>query len=608
MSFIKTRCPSCQRKLVMPKSTGHVRCPKCNHRFALSGAPAILMSLPASAPPGPVAPSPNAPAEPSAASSTSATATIADSATLETPPAAYTTRMPQQATEPEPSSYSRLIAVGIGGALFLAAGIWLLIFCLRNNTPAAVVSEEPFVELPFGSAKPQSKTTPVSAVPQDQVLLASAKTQVKPPTSGLFKAEPLVGAVKPVAPSTGVDQAKIDRAIERGATYLHKAALGEGRIGAKALAGLTLLHCGFANADPVVADIAGQVRKQAPHVVSTYELSLCVMFLDRLGAPGDRPLIRSIALQLIAGQGMMGGWNYQCRVLNPSQQQQLLDLLNSREPLATSRINVPSGKMNDLPVLQHRPGTPLQYKAHAHEDNSLTQFAVLALWTAKKHGVPAERSLAMVDARFRASQASDGSWAYTWTSPAGIVRTDSMTCAGLIGLAVGRGNVPNGNLKEGDPAIDKALRFVSQKIGIPGKPPAQRGKLVGASSLGDFYYLWTLERAAVIFDLQTIGGRDWYAWGAPIIVANQFPAGNWQEAHGAIPDTCFALLFLKRANVAQDLTVRLQDLAISKHIGERTRDLDRQPSPTDDPFGRRSSLTASQREAAGYSRGREDFR
>jgi len=305
----------------------------------------------------------------------------------------------------------------------------------------------------------------------------------------------------------------------------------------------------------------------------------------------------------------MGGWNYSCRVLTSAQQQQLLDLLKSREPMpAATRINVPGGKMSDLPVMQHRPGSPLQYKPHTHEDNSLTQFAVLALWAAQKHGVPAERSLTMVDARFRASQAPDGSWSYTWMSPLSTVRTDSMTCAGLIGLAVGRGNVPKGNLKEGDPAIEKALRFASQKIGIPGKPPAQRGRMVGASSIGDLYYLWTLERAAVIFDLHTIGGKDWYAWGAPIIVANQFPNGNWQESHGPVPDTCFALLFLKRANVAQDLTVRLQDLAISKSVGERTRDLDRQPSPTDDPFGRRSNLTASQREAAGYSRGREDDR
>lgn len=615
MSFIKTRCPVCQRKLFMPKSSGHVRCPKCDHRFVINGAPAVLMSRPVSPPSDAFLPSA---ASPAASASTVATASVAKSVTLAAPPA-VDMDVPTGASEPEFFGYGRVTAVAVGAALFVAAGIWLLVICLRH-TPPVEVAEEPSVEFPLAPASPPSNTSAASLAAPDQVLLASAKIGLEPPAPAVVKAGAPAGTVKPVkASSRGVDQAKIDQAIERGAKFLHGAARNDGRIGARALAGLTLLHCGYAGADPVVADIAREVRQRAPTTSNTYELALCVMFLDRFGQPSDRDLIQAIALQLIAGQGAMGGWNYQCNLLNPDQRRQLSHLLGS-SPTAgvSSRAPAPAkpfqrsapipGNLSELPVFQMQTGARLQYKAHGHEDNSLTQFAVLALWTAQKHGVPAERSLALVDARFRASQASDGSWSYEWTSPPNFVRTDSMTCAGLIGLAAGRGNVRDAKLHEGDPAIEKALRFVSQKIGYPEKPPAQRGRMVSAASIGDLYYLWTLERAAVIFDLHTIGGKDWYAWGAPIIVANQAPAGNWQDAHGAVPDTCFALLFLKRANVAQDLTVRLQDLAISKHIGERSRDLDRQPSPADDPFGRRSNLTASQRAAAGYSRGREDVR
>jgi hypothetical protein len=308
----------------------------------------------------------------------------------------------------------------------------------------------------------------------------------------------------------------------------------------------------------------------------------------------------------------MGGWGYHCAKLNPALNQQLLTSLRSRQSTASparasGRSFTASGDANDLPSFQHRPGDALHFKPHGHEDNSNTQFAVLALWVAQKHGIPAGQCLSLVEARFRASQADDGSWSYTWTSPLNRVRPDSMTCTGLIGLAVGRGNVEKANLKDGDPAIEKALRYVSRKIGSPALP-APGSRLVGADSLGDLYYLWTLERAAVVFDLHTIGGKDWYAWGAPIIVSHQAANGSWQETHGPIADTCFALLFLKRANVAQDLTVRLQHLAISKHVGERTGDLSRQPSPDADPFGRRANLTASQREAAGYARGRDDAR
>jgi hypothetical protein len=61
----------------------------------------------------------------------------------------------------------------------------------------------------------------------------------------------------------------------------------------------------------------------------------------------------------------------------------------------------------------------------------------------------------------------------------------------------------------------------------------------------------------VALDLKTIGGKDWHQWGAEILVANQQADGNWKGSY--VPaDTCFALLFLRRANLAQDLTTSLK--------------------------------------------------
>ncbi len=84
-----------------------------------------------------------------------------------------------------------------------------------------------------------------------------------------------------------------------------------------------------------------------------------------------------------------------------------------------------------------------------------------------------------------------------------------------------------------------------------------RGKLVGADAMGDLYFFWSIERVAVIYGLKTIEGKDWYGWGSEVIVANQKTDGSWQEWYPGIPDTCFALLFLKRANLARDLTTKL---------------------------------------------------
>src|SRR5262249_48299185 len=122
--------------------------------------------------------------------------------------------------------------------------------------------------------------------------------------------------------------------------------------------------------------------------------------------------------------------------------------------------------LKDMPLSRFEPGKRLEAAAISHEDNSLTQFAVLALWAARKYDVPVERCLALVDARMRTYQNQDGSWGYTVGSTG---RRDSMTCAGLLGLAVyrglGKGGV-QGEVK--DEAIEKGLVYLGHIVGRPG--------------------------------------------------------------------------------------------------------------------------------------------
>jgi hypothetical protein len=96
-----------------------------------------------------------------------------------------------------------------------------------------------------------------------------------------------------------------------------------------------------------------------------------------------------------------------------------------------------------------------------------------------------------------------------------------------------------------------------------------RGALFGAEAWGDLYFLWSLERMAVAYDLKTVGKRDWYAFGAPIIVACQSADGGWREAFPGGPDTAFALLFLRRANLFLDLSIALDRLVLPQTAGER---------------------------------------
>jgi hypothetical protein len=70
-----------------------------------------------------------------------------------------------------------------------------------------------------------------------------------------------------------------------------------------------------------------------------------------------------------------------------------------------------------------------------------------------------------------------------------------------------------------------------------------------------FYFLWSLERVAVALNLETIGNKDWYGWGADVLLQSQRRDGSWagDYSEGGV-DTCFALLFLKKANLVKDLS------------------------------------------------------
>lgn len=184
-------------------------------------------------------------------------------------------------------------------------------------------------------------------------------------------------------------------------------------------------------------------------------------------------------------------------------------------------------------------------------DNSNTQFAMLALWAARRHEVPAQRSMRMIVRRFESSQNRDGSWSYRYRYGGSEPEGPAMTCVGLLGLAAGHGI--DGKLPDSK-RIRAGLTVLSQKVG----KPAGKWRNV---PLTDLYFLWSLERVAVLYRLATVGENDWYRWAAEMLLANQHKSGCWTG--GGYPkssstlDTCFALLVLKRANFFADLAAKM---------------------------------------------------
>ncbi|HQR06421.1 MAG TPA: hypothetical protein PLN21_06340 [Gemmatales bacterium] len=335
---------------------------------------------------------------------------------------------------------------------------------------------------------------------------------------------------------------KVKPAIEAGVEYLKSVQLGSGvwvyqgnqgslsdphTIGATALAAIALMECGVSPKDRQI-QAASSIIHQAvanPGLTATYTLSLCVLFLDRVNRDSglkhkDAGLINALAGRIATGQFSTGGWHY----------------------------NIPS----------------------TGSDNSNTQFAVVALWVARKYNKPGsilDQALARAEQKFRKSQHQDGGWGYDTTAGQAIAKpTGSMTCAGILGIALhagARGQTQTsfkgqgGTSGSGDVAqsldadaqVSKAKTFLLRAL----QSTVQFGN-DGVSMHTPPYFLWSLERVATLYKWRKLDGVDWFELGAKYLLAQQQRRGNWyfgREDPGV--ETAFCLLFLAKSNLLGNL-------------------------------------------------------
>jgi hypothetical protein len=406
--------------------------------------------------------------------------------------------------------------------------------------------------------------------------------------------------------------ASIDDSIERGKNYLRRTQTNTGTwattkthiVGYAALPALTLLECGVPPGDPGIQRAATFVRLSVPskELTSTYEVSLALLFLDRLGNPKDKPYIEILAGRLIASQTPTGGWGYETQYLSAIDTAEIIKYVRQLEPLPLNHLL--SGRVismyNPFVKSEPVPGSDLVPKRTVklpgrflllpcftqfgtfplvdptaensaklapflkHTDNSTTQFALLALWAARRHNIPCTRTGALTFMRFHTGQNSDGSWGYEYKL-GGSAGSATMINTGLLGMAVGHGIVKEMKLND-DPPVDSDPRILNgfKALYAHVGTPKDRIKNIDYPNM---YFLWGLERVCMLYNVHTVGDRDWYHWAAEALVANQDPEGFWHKKDpkgneiypGASPtmDTSFALMVLKRANLAQDLSTYL---------------------------------------------------
>ena len=328
----------------------------------------------------------------------------------------------------------------------------------------------------------------------------------------------------------GPSQEDVSKAIAKGVAFLKESQQPNGswlysfnsnhELGITALAGLALLENGVERNDPAIAKASEVVGVLARKSNQTYDIALAILFLARVQSESQGPndeLIRRLARRLVAGESG-GTWSY------------------------TVPLNDEDGEEKQT----RRRRTTRRQRAPGTGDNSNTQFALLGIWAAGRHGFDSNDALEAIDQHFRESQESNGRWGYR----AGAGGSEAMTCAGLMGLAISSARPglaerqtarARGAALAADPLFARALTAVKESAHT-------------ISPNSDIYYLWSLERVCVALGLRDLDGFDWYATGAKALLQLQRNDGSWPDGSwGSLPNTCLSLLFLRKANLAFEL-------------------------------------------------------
>ncbi len=303
------------------------------------------------------------------------------------------------------------------------------------------------------------------------------------------------------ASGQAVPQVAVNKAVDRGVEYLISKQQLDGtwnhgrkpRVGCTALVLYTLLSSGVAPLSPAV-ELAATHLECEPLPDQTYDCALMIMALSAHDPERHHERLEDLVQRLV-GWEAQGGWSYGSRI----------------------------------------PG---------RQDLSNTQYAVMGLWAAARAGIRVPKGIwGPVAYGLERYSGSDGGFGYLQD---GRGSTGSMTAAGVAALAISRDHLgldPEQRRKDkygALDAIDEGSRWLGSHFSVTRNPQH------GGGHLG--YYLYGLERAGALVPTTQFGDHLWYEEGARQLVTDQHPRGNWRSTlGGGLPETCFGLLFLRRA-------------------------------------------------------------
>jgi len=347
----------------------------------------------------------------------------------------------------------------------------------------------------------------------------------------------------------------------------------QGKIGIAALALYALLVCEFPADDPVIKDGFTFIEtnlKRGIHAM-TYERAVVLLALEALAdarakkakkpkaerigflQSNEQKLAESVVKWLEAAQSPAGGWRY---------------------------------------------GPPFPAEGGFDEDISATQFVLLGLKSATRLGFSAKKTTFLKALKYNLDQQeTDGpvikrviqpgtspsvrkdptigiredkarGWAYLYclgdyldpnkdsdksgktAEPQETEVTGSMTTAGICSLMIcqselkGQAEYTQALRERTERGINDGLAWLETNFTVKNNPNGNRSH---------YYYLYGIERVGMLGNIQVMGTHNWYIEGAELLLNQQDNDGSWESPAQAevqprdIFDTCFALIFLKKA-------------------------------------------------------------
>jgi hypothetical protein len=330
-------------------------------------------------------------------------------------------------------------------------------------------------------------------------------------------------------------------AVQKALDYLRNAARGSG-VGEVGLATLALIKAEVPLNDPgIVAGIKTiESRFQASSYVpertsgtDIYAAAVIILALANHDPSVHRAQIASVADFLIGRQNANGSWDYHGR---------------------------------------------------DQGDTSISQYAVLGLWEAENAGARVSPGVwDRAAAWYISTQSPEGSWTYHRDSPSG--ETVSMSAAGVGSLLICQRQL----------AAYKQLVMAQNPYLMPVMTEAQKmryvvetknDRIISAANAGmswisrnfsptnstvfggsPYYGLYGIERIGALAGRSNLGGVDWYEVGGRFIVSSQQAGGNWSAAHGEVPNTAWAVLFLTKSTKKSVERIRIRRLGAGELFG-----------------------------------------